>query len=208
MQPIEFRDGISGPVLAGVDQIEVGNASVNPRTLDVEIGTLDITKPAAHVWKDQAGTHVLGLVIPDQMPAVTSAPGPSTMASTVAAPVAKTAATGDAEAASGPEVRLDRLTVSGLDFEYRDMSVTPPMIIPLTDLNVNVQNLSSRVMTQSTPVVFSVDVRSGKVELPKRQSSGPLVLRCERHRVDDREPGTRFVKHSAHRNRDGAAGFV
>jgi hypothetical protein len=68
------------------------------------------------------------------------------------------------------EVRIDKLLIDGLDFRVEDNAVTPPMVIPLNGLDVEVRNISSRSPYEDKPIRFSAIVNADKVKLHKRGS--------------------------------------
>ena len=97
-------------------------------------------------------------------------PGKSGASTEPAGPArASVAPTPASPAPSAPpkgEVRIDQLYVSGLDFHAQDDTCDPPLKIPLTGLDVQVRDISSRMPYEDKPMRFTALVNSG---LPKRQ---------------------------------------
>jgi hypothetical protein len=175
-----LRDGESGPVLAGVGGVRGEQVKVETRTGDVTVRSLDVTNLVANAWREADGIHVLGMrlkgteVKPDG--ATPSQESKATLASNpepAAAPAAPAAA--GAASSSKPEVRIDRLTVSGLDFRFEDRALDPPVLIPITSLDAEARGLSSLAMERERPVRFNVSLGAGKVSLPKKLRGGVLT---------------------------------
>lgn len=176
LKQLEFRASPDGPILAGVEEMNIENARVRPASGSVIIKSLEINKPIGAVRRDKQGLHFLGLVLKLPDKATTQpATGPSTQATTHVAATAPTAPVTLARAPSTRpttkpvgEIRIDRLTISGLDLRYEDRAVEPPLIVPLTGLDVDVRDLSNWSPYEDKPIRFNVLVDSGKIVLPKK----------------------------------------
>lgn len=172
LKQLEFRAAPDGPILAGVEELNVENARVRPASGSVIIKSLEINKPIGAVKRDQLGFHFLGLVFrvaeklstrPSSQPATQVAP------TQVRAPVtAVRAPASQPTTKPAGEIRIDRLTISGLDLRYEDRAVNPPLIIPLTGLDVDIRDLSNWSPYEDKPIRFNVLVDSGKIVLPKK----------------------------------------
>jgi len=177
-----FRDGARGPVLLGLSDLRVDVARIDPGTGDVRIRSIEIEKPQGDVFLARDGLHALGLVI--KVPTATAAPEAPKVESVAARPdpeaggpearpsrageTASKAATTGANGPAGPEVRVDRLSISGIDFTIADRTAEPPMVMPLTGLDVEVAGLTTRALTERHSVRFEAFVKAGHVRLPKR----------------------------------------
>lgn len=73
-----------------------------------------------------------------------------------------------------PEIKVDKIYLTDLDFSVQDLSVDPPMIVPLNRLDVEVRDFTSLALVEPHPVKFSVNVGSGEVPLPERSKSGGI----------------------------------
>ncbi|MCE9592879.1 MAG: DUF748 domain-containing protein [Planctomycetes bacterium] len=169
LSPLEMRGSEGGPVLAGVESVQSDGIRIEPATGRVQIKSLEITKPAGRFARDASGLHAVGLVI-KPTPAPTTAPTGAPAPSPAPAPVAT--AQPAVAAPSGSEIRLDRLLVSGVDVRFEDRTVSPALVIPLTELDVEVRDLSSLSASQpppTRPIRFSMALSSGKVPLPARK---------------------------------------
>jgi hypothetical protein len=180
LSKVEYRSQPDGPVLAGVDEVRSEGIRIVPGESIVHLKTLEITQPIGRITRDQAGIHALGWTykLPTETAATattTASATPSTLPATAvkAAPNSPVAEVSSAKPTG--EIRIDKLLISGLDFNVEDHAVTPPLIIPLNGLDVEVRNLSSLSPYEDKPIRFSALVNSGKVKLPKRGSNPPVM---------------------------------
>jgi hypothetical protein len=182
LKGVEFKDGEAGPVLAGLDELHVDLTKFDPKSGDVHVKAIEIVKPKGLVSRDKDGLHILGLLIklPAAEPAVAGAPAPAPAAepapASQPAPAAPAAVAADAgkPAAPGPEVRIDKFTVTDIDFTVKDLVGEPPCIVPLVGLDIDVRGLSTRALVEDRPVRFNMSVKSGKVPLPSTLKGGAL----------------------------------
>ncbi|HEY7119067.1 MAG TPA: DUF748 domain-containing protein [Tepidisphaeraceae bacterium] len=170
VKTLEYRATPDGPVLAGVEELRSDGVRVLPRTGSVRVKSLEVTKPVAEVSRDASGLHALGWTIkpaksatqPTTAPTAAPSPPPPAksiaMATTARAPTTKPTA----------EIRIDRLIISGLDIRYADQVMQPPLVVPLTGLDVEVRGLSNWSPYEDKPIRFAALVNSGKVSLPKK----------------------------------------
>jgi hypothetical protein len=172
-----FRDGADGAVLAGVETIRGENIKVDPPTGNVTIRQVEINALQARTWRDQAGLNVLGIAIqPTAAATQPSEPAPADAPPPEAPqPAALQPDPAQAAGPTPPEIKLDRLMISGLDFTFEDRLVDPPLVAPITGLDADVRGLSSRLMEAERPVRFDVALTSGKVELPKPLRGGIIT---------------------------------
>jgi hypothetical protein len=175
LDKVAYRSQPDGPVLAGVDEVRSENIRVAPADSLVHFKTVEITQPIGLLTADAAGIHALGWTY--KLPKPTTQPVANQPAATqpivvVARPEEKPA---------GPvvkptsEIRIDKLLISGLDFNLQDTAVSPPLMIPLNGLDVEVRNISSLAPYEDRPIRFSAIVNAGKVSLPKRGSNPPVM---------------------------------
>jgi hypothetical protein len=160
---LEFRAAKDGPVLAGVGEIRSDDLYVRPDKSIVQLKSLEISDIAGQAVRDTDGLHALGLIvkIPDQTATAHSTPG---------APSARP--TAQPSAFKG-EIRIGKLLVSGIDFRAEDRTVTPPLIIPINELEADFRNLDSVALTRKRPATkFNILIGAGKVPLPKKGAAG------------------------------------
>jgi hypothetical protein len=173
---VYYRGAPDGPVLMGVDEVQSENIRIQPMESIVHVKTLEITKPIGLISQDEAGIHALGWVLklpkpepkgPSTQPAVAITREPATQPVVTAAPTQETP-----PGKPVGEVRIDKLLISGLDAQFNDYAVTPPMMIPLNGLEVEVKNLSTLDQFEDRPIRFSAIVNAGKVKLKQRPKAG------------------------------------
>jgi uncharacterized protein involved in outer membrane biogenesis len=167
------QSGVQTP-LAGVQAIHGEGVRYSPHSGSLAIKSLDVTTPQATVLRDQQGIHLLGLTL--KAPATQPATAPQDEAPEVA-PVAQAdqapspAATTPADPAkAAPEYRIDRFTVSGIDLTIEDRVGSPPTLLTINQLDLEVRGLSSRALAEpDRPIRFSAVVGAGKVPLPPQR---------------------------------------
>lgn len=175
VKPLEFRASPDGPVLAGVTEVHGEGIKVEPAKANVLIKSIDIATPIFHAFRDNDGIHAAGLVVKlaPQEPVESLAPAsqPATQ------PAAETAIAAAPTTAPAPaiaqrptnEIRLDQLTVSGIDCRIEDRTTKPSTIVPIKSLDVDVRDVSNQLPWNGKAVRFSVLMTSDKVPLPPRK---------------------------------------
>ncbi|MHC4861213.1 MAG: DUF748 domain-containing protein, partial [Planctomycetota bacterium] len=156
---IELRDG-EGPVLVGLDELAAEVSRIDPTTGDVTIKRLGIVKPRGSIVRTKDGLRVAGLLLKQKPP-------PEEV---VAEETPSPPAPAPAETEPGPEIRVDLLSVAGMDFRFEDHSADPPMRMPIRDLDLEVQGFTTRGLTEDVPIRFLAFLRSGEVPLPLEES--------------------------------------
>jgi hypothetical protein len=165
LKDVALRQGLDGPVLAGVQAIEADTIRIQPKDGRVHAKSLEITKPVAIASRDAEGLHLLGLTI-------VQTAGKSQPESPAAQPVEAPEAPEAPATAGAGEIRVDRLLVSGLDFRFEDRAVQPVVLVPLNALDVEVRDLSSRALVENRPIRFNVAMGADKVPVPRRSKGG------------------------------------
>jgi len=64
------------------------------------------------------------------------------------------------------EVNVDNLYVTGVDLDYADLTVNPPVHLPLRQTDFELRRFSTRTIAEAHPFRFQVTARSDKVALP------------------------------------------
>ncbi|MBN2489768.1 MAG: DUF748 domain-containing protein [Planctomycetes bacterium] len=183
--------GADGAVLAGVDNVHVDVRGVDLATGSMHISRATILNPRGGVWRDDRGLHILGMAIkPVTNAAGSGAPGllpePASGAPSVGPgdgrahtdepALASTASDGPGSMSQATGVvKIDRLVVSGVDFTLRDETVSPPLIVPLTDLEAEARGLGTHLFAEPAAVLFRIRVGTGEVSLPRRQTTSALA---------------------------------
>jgi hypothetical protein len=179
MTKTALRAGEKGPVLAGVGLVRGEQVKIDVRSGDVTARTLEVNDLVANAWREKSGIYVLGMRVKgtevkeagDKVVTDTQATLASAASAEAPANAAKPQAATDE---TKPEVRIDRLMVSGIDFRFEDRALDPPVLIPITSLEAEARGLSSLMLEKERPVRFSVALGAGKVSLPKKLHGGAL----------------------------------
>lgn len=164
---VSLREGNDGRVLAGVQEIRAAAVKVDPTGHLIQLPSLEITKPIAFVSRDHAGLHVLGMLVPASPETRTGSPS-SVPSVAYGGGNAAPASVPDAKAM---DVVVRKLIVSGIDVVYVDTALQPRVIVPLNELDIEVQDIGTTSPKQNKPIRFSVMVGSGKVDVAKRGRS-------------------------------------
>ena len=74
------------------------------------------------------------------------------------------------------EIRVDRLLVSGVALHFEDRVVEPPLIVPLTSVDLEARDLSTMALYEKRLMRFNLIASAGKVNVPKgyAKSAGAL----------------------------------
>ena len=161
VKPVEFRATPDGPVIAGLDEIRGDEIKVTPANGNVDLKAIEITKPIARITRETDGIHAFGLVIPLALSSDAPQSGPTTQASSVTAASPPPASPPLSPLAPAPptplvrpssEIRLDLLTVSGVDVVLEDRTTTPVTVIPLKTLDADVEDVSNQMPWTGKPV--------------------------------------------------------
>lgn len=157
LKGLEFRKAPDGPVLAGLESLQVEGAAISPATGGAVVKSLELSKPIGRLYKDKDGLHAMGFLVRTAAPTpATSQPAMETVEAAATAPaIAEAPQPAAPPPAAAPatrpaaEMRLDRLLVSGLDVVVEDRSTEPAVIVPLTGLDVEVRDLSNWCFTRT-----------------------------------------------------------
>jgi hypothetical protein len=169
--------GANGPVLAGAGKIHGEKVRIEPATGNVVAKLVEINDVAGNAWRDEDGVHVLGVVVksPRRVAPGAEAAPPASPPAEAAAPVAPSDEAAPQPDTSRPEIRIDRLAVSGIDFRFEDRVLTPHVTVPIVALDADIRGLSSLALERDRPIRFNVSVGAGKVSLPKPTHGGVLT---------------------------------
>ncbi len=170
---LEYRAQPDGEILLGLEAAYVDVKKMDPATGDLHIKTISLTKPQGRVQMTNEGMQVLGLTLlatPDQPAAESSATELPQSGQPEAAnsPVADVQVVEASMSKSKPaELRVDELLVEGIDFQYLDTSVDPPMLLPLEGLDIEIKKFTSRSLTEPIPLRFGLALNAGLVGMPE-----------------------------------------
>ncbi len=164
VEKVAFTNGKDGPVLLGLDGLGVELTRMSPGTGALHVKELEIQKPIANVKRTAEGLEILGLVVqlpgPQEKPTLEVKPAVETVT------VSPAATTPAATAVPPPELRIDKLFLSGLDVRVADTTTEPATNLWLNGLDVEVRNLTNRILSEPVTTRFQISVRAGKVPLP------------------------------------------
>lgn len=170
---LAFRAEPGGEVLLGLESLEVSAPRINAALQEIVVQRIEIVEPRARFARDVRGVHALGLVI-------------DPVALQAALDASRAPETGDGEvAANSPpptgaprtsrgELRIDELLVSGVDFDFKDESYSPPLHVPLTGLSLEISRFTTRGFVEKLPVRFNTYVEAGDVELGEGFEPAPF----------------------------------
>lgn len=186
----DFAFTNSETVLAGLKTLHVEVERLDPSTGDLHVRLVELDGPAGRVERTADGLRILGLLVklptggpegsgpgalsdggpapetPEAADVPAEVPAPATPANT--APQAAQRQPDQEQSDRRPEIRVDRALLSGIDFTFRDSSMDPAFELPLVDLDVAVDDFTTRALREPVPVRFDVLVRGGAVSLPPR----------------------------------------
>ncbi len=166
---LAFHATADGPELAGIDSVFLNAPRVGGGAGAIHVAELAVDGITGKIRKDEAGMHLLGLTIP---------PAKTKDASTSPEDVVVVDAGFESKPDKAPPppatIRVDRVDVNGLDFEYRDDTTEPPFVMPLDELAVSVQNFRTGESNE-TPARFELVLGAGDAELPKRTKASSAI---------------------------------
>jgi hypothetical protein len=170
-----FRANPAGPVLAGLEELRADQVRIDPIAKRAIAKSVELTKPVGQVVRDGDGIHVLGWTI--KLPTDRPGNGDSTPSLSIPEPPARIAASNAPSTVppttqpDGGEIRIDRLLISGIDFLIEDRAVNPPLVVPLTGLDVEVRDLTSRALSENRTIRFNALLNSGKIPMVTEQGA-------------------------------------
>lgn len=202
LERCELRASDAGELLAALDGVEAAVERIDLATGDVHIASVEVRTPMTRILRDSAGIHAFGFVLdPAKLSRAdaASAAGPATddgssaralddvasthapasggaepLASETSAPSAAAAPLERSRPTRG-EIRIDELTLRGLDLVVRDTTSAPETVLPLTDLQVEVRKLTTLAWTEPRSIAFEAFASAGKVPLRARARADNVV---------------------------------
>lgn len=181
----DLRAAPGGPVLAGVDELEVVLQRYSPKTGDVHVRSIRVETPRGSVVREEAGFRAMGLLFKPG-PAATDGASSPDAGVTVPAPAPEAAP-------RAPEFRVDSVQSSGIEFSFTDSTVSPPLVVPVSELDVDVRWFSTRAAETNRPVSFSLSASAGPSALPNGERRAFDEIAVSGRVVPSAEP-TGFVR--------------
>jgi hypothetical protein len=178
---VAFRAEPDGDVIAGMDAMDVDFATIDLEKNVFHIKQIEITRPGGLARRIGDELSVCGFsigLVPEDTE--THEPESAVQASAVEASASRDRE-GDAAlpprtedpapvtAAPSPaqgEVRIDRLLVSGVAAELRDLTRDPAVVIPLAGLDIEAGPITTRAMSERVPMHFHAVVEGGAPMVP------------------------------------------
>lgn len=165
LSDVYLRTTPDGEPVAGIQSIEADIGTIRPRSGDVLLRSLDLRNPIVNVHRTPDGITVGGVLIRKAPPAA----APAGEAAAPASP-AKPPLQAGAAAPRSAEFRVDAFTLSGSELSFTDETATPPLVLPIKDLDVEARRFTTRAFSEARPVQFRLSVAGGAIELAKRDT--------------------------------------
>ncbi len=142
-------------------EAEIAVRSFDPASGQLLVQRIELVEPSVRMTQTAEGLEIGGLRLHPAAPAVVDESAPAGPLPALANPVA--------------ESLIDRLRLQGLRVDFRDTRTTPVTHLPIASLDLDVRELSSRVLRESRPFSFSLDLTGGDVDLERRQQRSSVV---------------------------------
>jgi hypothetical protein len=172
---IQLVDTPKKTVLAGFDELNVNIPKIDLTRQNIRIKEIGLVKPRGSISMENDGLHFLGLTLKTSTKKTAS---DVNNVKTENPPVTKESGTGKMENKSAdankPEIMIDQLLVSGIDFTFADTTVKPAMYIPIKGLDVEFRCFTTNPTEKTSPMRFNVMITSGEVPLHKKGASQSL----------------------------------
>jgi hypothetical protein len=162
LRGIRFQSEPDGIVLLGLDELRAEGARIDPAAATLDIKTLELTKPAAHITRYPDGIHALGLVF--KLPPSSAQPPALRATDGATTPTAVPATQPDPPSAK-LAARIDKFTIGGLDFLFEDHTTSPDVVVPLVGMELEAYGLSSNILSDGEPFRYNLLLSAGKVPL-------------------------------------------
>jgi hypothetical protein len=146
--------------LLGFDEFRAELTSWQPSIGRTSLKRVELYGTRAVIVQSDEGLSVAGFTFPSP-PEPEPAEGdvaPEPEAEVEPAPV-------DEVAADASEVRIEDLVVAGIDLDYRDTTTEPPLLLPLNDFDLSVNNFTTRAFSEDKPFLFDLLIGAGPVPL-------------------------------------------
>jgi hypothetical protein len=152
-------------LLNGLDAAHIEIPQIDLRRQRYAIRSIELLRPQCHLVQEPNGLRVFNLVVKQKTPPTVTEVPPA------AARSAGAATRSTLETPPAYRLTLDQLLISGLDFEYRDTTVTPPTYLPLNGLDLDLRGLELPVPAQASPVRFNTIMTAGRVPISNHDGS-------------------------------------
>ncbi len=166
---VTWRAVPDGEVLAGVGHIDVDVRRVLPATGDVHIAVVEVADIVGRARRLPEGIEAGGVLLKTPPPKAEGAPAepPPAEAAPATPPVESTA--------QSSEVRIDRILLTGLDFEFVDEVAQPVARLPLENMDVDVRGFTTKAFEERRAITFRARIDAGSIEFPERTGDDALL---------------------------------
>jgi len=172
LRDLAWRAAPDTPVLIGLESVAVDVRMIRPTTGDVYVRSIEVHKITAAARRTADGIETGGIVFKTPPPAAAPVAPPDS--APAAAPTEPAPPQPPANAPRAGEVRVDEFVMSGLAFRFVDETVTPPLDLPITDLDLVVDHFTTRAFTQPKPIEFRVALGAGAIDFKHRDERSLL----------------------------------
>lgn len=139
------------PVVS-LQSLDLTARSIDPATGDLLLREVELSGLAVDLEQRPNGLAVAGFLL-----------SPTTATATATSPPPPQTAT-----PRPPTIALDRLRLQGLRLGYRDLTTSPPTLLPLEDLDVELTDFSTAALREARSFQFDLTARGGNVPLDRR----------------------------------------
>lgn len=172
IEDVHLRAEPDGPLLVGVNEVLVEAPAISPSRTQIKLAEIHGVHGTMVI--DDEGTHVAGITLLAP-PQPAEGEGDPEDAPQTGDPVAEPEPTPVADTGSETEFRLDNLLVSGVTFTLEDRTTEVPLIVPITNVDLELQRFTTRAFSEPIPMSFAAIVNAGEVPLPKRAKASSLL---------------------------------
>lgn len=150
-----FLNGGEEIPLASLGAFEVDVERIDPQTGAMKIESIDFSDLQARVELSEEGRELCGFILKP------------TTASDSSESQEEAAPESSGGPYDGPEIQLERLSVSGLDFVITDTRTEPVTVVPFDSLGFDLEQFTTKTFTEPRPFRFAFFTGAGDMSLPK-----------------------------------------
>ncbi len=157
------QDG--GPSLLSVEQILIDANRIQLETGEIRVRNIEVANPRGTLVRKEDGLRIGGLrfILPAFGP---TSEGEVDLEGSAPANIKMQEPEPEPEKLAG-EIAIANVLIRGVEFDIRDEASDPPVLIPISDLEIEVRGLSSQLLQAKKNVRFSIITRSSPVSLPE-----------------------------------------
>ena len=156
---LHFLDATGGEVLVGVDAVRLDAKRVHLGKGLAHLSSVEIETPRLRARKDAEALHVLGFALP-----LGGEPAASETAASEPMPEPEPEVAAGEPVEAGFELTIDRVALSGLDVLLEDVSIDPPLHLPLDSLEAELRRFSTRRTDEPRAMPFDLYLGTSAAE--------------------------------------------